>query len=531
VKLAADTPGIIRISNFKVSYTAPPWCFGIGPIDHLQEDLSEKNWTRLDQYWTDDVKPLNLHYNISWQENTRELIANISEDGHGLDFKFPSMAKNWHGSVRFRVGAMDGDGLYRESPNFTVTVDPVNDPPVIAPIGNQVATQGVRFNMTVKARDVDLESPIDPTEELMFDDNSSIFNIDPLSGEISFIPTQDQVGVYDILITVTDSYGETDSKNFTLEVKDAEDPPILDPIPELEANQDMPFSYTVTAYDQDVPYGDELTFSDDTPAFDINSSTGIIDFTPTDQDIGVHAVTITVTDKAGQNASQQFMLTVYNSVGTTDRPPSIEPIPNQTAREGELFELSVNASDPDILELGDALTFSDNSPLFDINGRTGKISFKPGPRDSGTFKVKLTVKDRDSLTATTEFILTVIKTNHPPVVSSILPKDGAKVSQDKRIALSAQASDPDGDTVNYTWRDGDNMLGYGSEIKVVFRDRGTYIITLTVSDGKAQQTNETTLEVVAPSQGGGNGLPGFGAAMAATAVAAAILALAGKRRR
>jgi chitinase len=191
----------------------------------------------------------------------------------------------------------------------------------------------------------------------------------------------------------------------------------------------------------------------------------------------------------------------------------------------------VNASDPDILELGDALTYSDNSPLFDINGRTGKISFKPGPRDSGTFKIKITVKDRDSLTASTEFLLTVIKTNHPPVISSILPKDGTKVSQDRRIALSAQASDPDGDTVNYTWRDGDNLLGYGSEISVVFRDRGTYIITLTVSDGKAQQTNETTLEVVAPSQGGGNGLPGFGAAMAAAAVAAATLALAGKRKR
>jgi hypothetical protein len=400
---------------------------------------------------------------------------------------------------------------------------------VITPIGRQEATQGVLFNLTVKFRDVDMD--LDPAEEIIFGDNSSLFNIDPLSGEIMFTPTQEQVGVYDVEITATDKEGETDIRNFTLEVKDAEDPPFMDPIPEQTTTQDTPFSYPVYAYDQDIPYGDELTFSDDTPIFDINSSTGIIDFTPTVRDIGIHTVTITATDRAGVNASQQFILTVMNSIGTLDRPPSVEAIPNQTAYEGVLFELTVNASDPDIEELGDALTFSDNSQLLDINTRTGKISFKPGQRDAGTSKIRITVKDRDLLTATAEFWLTIIKTNHPPVVSSILPKDGAKVSQDKRIVLSAKASDMDGDTVNFTWRDGDNLLGYGSDITVVFRDRGTYIITLTVSDGKSQQTNETTLEVVDQSQGGGgNILPGFGAAMAAVAVAAAILALAKRRR-
>jgi hypothetical protein len=528
IKFASDTPGIIRITNFKVSYISPPWCLGIPSTYHMNEDEPVKGLIELNQYWTDDIFPLKLTYNISWQENTSALIANISEDGHHLDFKIPSKGKNWWGTVGFRVGAMDTDGLWRDSPRFYVTVDPVNDPPVITPIGRQEAIEGVPFNLTVKFKDVDMD--LDPTEEITFGDNSSLFNIDPLSGEILFTPTQEQVGVYDIQITATDAAGETDIKNFTLEVKDAEDPPILDPIPEQSGTEDIPFSLTATAFDPDIPYGDELRFSDDSPLFDINSSTGIIDFTPTVRDIGVHTVTITVTDRAGENSSQQFTFTIMNSIGTLDRPPSISPIPNQTAREGESFELSVNATDPDI-ELGDALTYNDNCPIFDINGRTGKISFTPGPRDAGTFKVKITVKDRDALSASTEFWLTVIKTNHPPVVGSILPRDGAKVTQDKRFVLSAQASDPDGDTLNYTWKDGDNVLGYGSEITVIFRDRGTYIITLTVSDGKSQQINETTLEVVARSGNGGSGLPGFELVMAAAAVAAAMLALAGKRRR
>ena len=528
IKLASDTPGIIRITNFKVSYISPPWCLGIPSTYHMNEDEPFKGLIELNQYWTDDIFPLKLTYNISYQQDTRKLIANISSDGTHLDFKFPSMAKNWWGTVGFRVGAIDTDGLYRESNTFLITVDPVNDPPVITPIGRQEAMEGVPFNFTVKFKDVDMD--LDLSEEIIFGDNSSLFNIDPLSGEIMFTPGQEQVGVYDVQITATDPAGETDIKNFTLEVKDAEDPPMLDPIPEQSGTEDIPFSFTATAFDPDIPYGDELRFNDDSPSFEINCSTGIIDFTPTVKDIGVHTVTITVTDRAGENSSQQFTFTIMNSIGTLDRPPSISPIPNQTAREGESFELSVNASDPDI-ELGDALTFGDNCPIFDINGRTGKISFTPGPRDAGTFKVKITVKDRDAITASTEFWLTVIKTNHPPVVGSILPKDGAKVTQDKRFVLSAQASDPDGDTLNYTWKDGDNVLGHGSEVTVIFRDRGTYIITLTVSDGKSQQINETTLEVVARSENGGSGLPGFGSVIAAAAMAAAILALAGKRRR
>jgi hypothetical protein len=529
VRLTSNAAGKIKISNFKVSYQSPPWCKGIPSTFHIMEDESVQKLFDIDLFWKDDVKPLKLTYNISWQEDIKKLKAQINEDGHNIDFTIPSVAKNWWGTMRFRVGALDTDGLTRDSNTFYVTVDPVNDPPVIPAIAKQEAMQGVRFNMTIKVRDVDMD--LDPTEELTFADNSSLFNIDTLSGEIAFTPSQEQVGVYNIQITVADREGETDSENFTLEVKDAEDPPILDPIPEQTASEDIPFTYTVLAFDQDVPYGDELTFSDDSPSFQINASTGIIDFTPTAKDIGIQTVTITVRDRAGMNATQQFSFTIMNSIGTLDRPPVLEPIPNQTAYEGVPFELTVNASDPD-LELGDALTFSDNSPIFDINGKSGKISFKPASKDAGTVRVKITVKDRDLLTATAEFYLTIIKTNRPPVVNSILPKDGARVSQNKRVVLSVFAGDPDGDVLNFTWKDGDNILGYGANLTWVFRDAGTYIITLTVSDGKTQVSNETALEVVEQGQGGGGkGVPGFGAALALTALVAAIMVLAGKSKR
>lgn len=528
IKFNSASTGKIKISNFKVNYNSPPWCTGIPSTFKLDEDTPVLKLIDLNSYFTDDRVPRTLTYEVTYQQDSKKLAAEKDKDDHSLDFKLPS--KNWYGALGFRVKATDTDGLSRESNTFTVKVDPVNDPPVLVPVGRQVATQRIPFNLTVKARDVDMD--LDPTEEITFADNSSLFDIDPLTGLISFTPAQDQVGMYNIMITVTDRAGESDTENFTLEVMDAPDPPVLDPIPEQTATQDIPFSFTVAATDPDLPYGDALTFLDDSPLFKIDPATGEMLFSPTVKDIGVHKVTITVKDKAALTDSEQFNLNILNSIGNMDRPPSIEAIPNQTAQEGVPFELTIKATDPDI-DLGDEITFSDNSAAFDINANSGKISFTPLARDAGTSKVRITVKDRDGLTATSDFWLTVLKTNHAPVVTSILPKDGTKVNKDKRFILSAAAYDPDGDRLNYTWKDGENLLGNGANLTLSFGDTGTYIITLIVTDGKLEQVNETSIEVADSSGGGGGGgsTPGFGTALAAAAIVSAILGLAGRRKR
>jgi len=183
------------------------------------------------------------------------------------------------------------------------------------------------------------------------------------------------------------------------------------------------------------------------------------------------------------------------------------------------------------LDQGDSMSFQDNCPVFDIVSGTGKISFKPTAKDAGVYNVKITVKDREGLTAFTEFKLTVIKLNHAPNITSVLPKDGSKVLAGRQFKLSAVATDIDGDRLNYTWKDGDNVLGYGANITMSYPDPGTYIITLIVSDGKLEKGSELTIEVVEKGSGGSSSTPGFEALFAVAAAGIAALVLARRRTR
>ncbi len=83
------------------------------------------------------------------------------------------------------------------------------------------------------------------------------------------------------------------------------------------AKVDFEYSCDVDATDEDnniIPGIQNLTFSDDTSLFDINSSTGMINFTPNSSQAGVYAITITAEDNstcANSVDSDTFTLTVF----------------------------------------------------------------------------------------------------------------------------------------------------------------------------------------------------------------------------
>jgi hypothetical protein len=80
---------------------------------------------------------------------------------------------------------------------------------------------------------------------------------------------------------------------------------------------------------------------------------------------GICEIKVIVTDDGipPLSANYTWHLTVLNK----NRKPVLESIDDQTAYEGQLFSLQVNAGDAD----GDNLIFSDDSTLFDINATTG----------------------------------------------------------------------------------------------------------------------------------------------------------------
>jgi hypothetical protein len=161
---------------------------------------------------------------------------------------------------------------------------------------------------------------------------------------------------------------------------------------------------------------------------------------------------------------------------------------------------------------------------------TGDISFSPNMLQRGNYTIKITVEDQDGLTASASFKLTVLRKNAPPNITLVKPKSGSKALVDRNVYLSADASDPDGDPLDYYWWDGGVYLGAGSGMLAAFNTTGIHNVTLVVSDGRANSTYNFTLNIVRslPSKP----TPGFDAGLWACAIAVLCLAtFIGRRRR
>jgi PKD repeat protein len=100
----------------------------------------------------------------------------------------------------------------------------------------------------------------------------------------------------------------------------------------------------------------------------------------------------------------------------------------------------------------------------------------------------------------------------------------------EKYDFKAGAIDPNDDPMTYYWDFGDGVTSYEENPTHQYEDEGDYTVTLTVTDVHgASTTKEIALNVdkaKKPDDG-----PGFGAAVAFTAMTVALLGAAMMRRR
>lgn len=335
-------------------------------------------------------------------------ITAIDDDLDGLTYILETMpdgmAINTHGNIGWVpnndqvgehivvVNVSDPFGAYILQ-EYNLIVTNTNDAPVLNPIGPLEATEDEIFSFIVFAIDIDIG------DSLTFYDDSELFDINSTTGNITVIPDNDDVETYTINISVMDSNGSVDFEIILFKVINTNNPPTITHIESQTLTEDLPFTMAVVAYDIDT--SDSLTFLDNTTLFDINPISGIITFSPTNDDVGIHSINISVRDENGSFAYQIITFSVIN----VNDPPSIEPIGELTAEEGKQFNYQVTASD---IDKGDTITFSDNTELFDIDPNTGEISFIPSEKDAGMHQVIITVTDGNGDSNQITFTITVV---------------------------------------------------------------------------------------------------------------------------
>ncbi|MEO5340557.1 MAG: putative Ig domain-containing protein [Magnetococcus sp. MYC-9] len=204
----------------------------------------------------------------------------------------------------------------------------VNHAPTVAnPVPDQTTVEDVPLTFSVNANTF---ADGDPGDALIF--SASLANGDPLPAWLAYdavtrtfsgTPGRDDVGAALIRVTAVDAGGLSVADIFELVVLNANTPPVVAlPMVDQMVIEDLFFSFAVpdnTFVDADV--GDTLTctatLADGTPwpswlLFDAESRT--FHGTPTSTASGLLNVRLTVTDREGTPASDEFVLEIANHV-------------------------------------------------------------------------------------------------------------------------------------------------------------------------------------------------------------------------
>ena len=156
----------------------------------------------------------------------------------------------------------------------------------------------------------------------------------------------------------------------------------------------------------------------------------------------------------------------------------------------------VEAEDPDA---GATLTFSLIQPPqgMTIHASTGVIAWTPGTTQTGPFAVTVRVTDGTDA-AQQAYELTVAAAapeNRPPAAHAGGPYQG-----EAGIAVAfdgTQSSDSDGDALSFSWSFGDgSAAASGASPSHVFTEAGSFVVTLTVSDGHGGESVRTTTAAI-----------------------------------
>ena len=310
-------------------------------------------------------------------------------------------------------------------------------------------------------------------------------------------------GSYALTFTASNGVSPNASQIFTLTVNSAgpvNRPPTITTTAATTATVGQLYGYDVDASDPDT--GDVLTFSLDTfpSGMTINSSTGVIQWTPSGTQLGVNNVTVRVRDLAGLFATQSFTVQVAPAANGT---PFFTSAPPTTAIVSQLYSYDADASDPE----GEALTFSlDQAPTgMTIDPNTGLIQWTPGQNQLDGNSVVVRVRDVGGRFANQAFVVQVNATpTLPPIITST-PVAAAAVG--KPYGYNVIATDPDaGDTVTYSLNGAPLGMTINSTTGAiawtpVITQTGAHNVTAVASDGRGGSAAQTFSINVSAAQG------------------------------
>jgi hypothetical protein len=346
------------------------------------------------------------------------------------------------------------DGIDVTSMPVIITVNNLNQAPVLDPIPPNSVVEGDTLTIIVTAHDPDgtiptlsLRQVVPPLQNADFTDNGDG------TGTFQFRPDYTQGPTdYGVSFIASDG-GLADTATVSIRVLDAGNrAPMFQPIPPQQVAEGARLEFTVVASDPDgttdtiearnVPPNGHFT--------DNRNNTGSFVFTPSIGQAGSFTVTFIVSDSSTEQPvfladTMDVMIDVTANTG----PPVLDSIGPKEVTEGQLLEFTIHATDPDGFP---PTVWYDTTALPNDTGEvrftdsangTGLFSFRPKFWRQGSYLVNFYAGDGAN-TVSEEVSITVFDAgNQRPVIDPIGPKS---VDEGGTVSFTLTAHDPDDST-------------------------------------------------------------------------------------
>ncbi|NIS14522.1 MAG: hypothetical protein GWN97_22115 [Thermoplasmata archaeon] len=288
------------------------------------------------------------------------------------------------------------DGDNEAGAEIMVNVAPVNDPPIVAPIPDQVGMEDVPWTIDVSSYVSDVDSPF---ETLFLTLDSAYVTTSGMELTLIYPDgiTEDRVS-----LSVSDGRDVTIAE-INVTVLPVNDPPVVGEVPKLNLTEDEPLAFDMRPYlfDIDDPV-EELTLWLDSPFVSMEGHILIMVYPD-----GVLTDRLTVVVSDGKDEVEVSLVIEVEPVNDA---PVVADIPPLTVVEDEPFTFDVGPFISDMDTPVSALTLWINSPFVRHNHHVIELQYPDGVVYD---EVLVQVWDRD-LQGNTTLRVTVVPVNDPP---------------------------------------------------------------------------------------------------------------------
>ena len=315
--------------------------------------------------------------------------------------------------------------------------------------------------------------------------------------------TPKNLGDIPVVLEMADGRGQATRQSFTLKVLNhpINNPPLIVSAPEESALVGRTYAYDVRAEDPD---GDQLrsTLREGPAGMSLDPERGSLRWVPTVEQVGMHVVTLEVSDGFLGTATQAFNIRVRGNNG----PPNITSSPGTKAALNSFYIYNITATDPDgdrlSFSLGQAPTNMTLTLLSDGGGdastdgsriASASIQWTPLDHQAGTNIVTVIVQDGAGGVCSQQFeILT--STNAPDHPPTIISQPGHFAGVGGSYEYRVSATDPDNDPLSFQLQEApagmrvETLQSLPALARVTWTPQsnqvGNHVVSLTAKDGR-----------------------------------------------